>query len=341
MSKIEWTDETWNPVVGCTRCSPGCAGCYAAVMAKRQAGMARAKRAKGQDPGRSAHYEKVENWDSIELVPEALGDPLKWRKPRRVFVCSMSDLFHRDVPDGYIQQVFKMMAETPRHTYQLLTKRPHRMKMFFVNNVNIKGMLHLRHNDWTPHPLPNVWLGVTAENQATANERIPVLLQIPAAMHFLSAEPLLGEIDIDPYLPRYDYRPTYEYYRLAYPGMTNEPVKLRDGLDLVIAGGETGPGARPMHPLWVQSLRNQCQAAGAGTNFFFKSWGNWLPATYTDYNPSEPITGVKTCWLDVRGGEGSASENYTAMLHDGAKMVHVGSKHSGRELDGRLWEQMP
>lgn len=262
-NKIGWTDQTWNPVVGCTRCSPGCDNCYAATMAKRQAGMARARRDRGENPGRSAHYEKVENWDGVELVPEALNDPLKWKKARRIFVCSMGDLFHEDVPDSFICRVFAhtQMGLARRHTFQILTKRALRAKRWIARYSG-------------DYVADNIWLGVTAENQEQADKRIPILLQIPAAVRFASIEPMLEEIDIDEYLPQYDYRPTYEYYRLAYPGMTNEPIKLIDGLDQVIVGAETGPGKRPMELDWARSLCDQCQTAGVP--FFFKkdSQGN-------------------------------------------------------------------
>lgn len=302
-TKIEWVKnpdgtkgETWNPVTGCTPISPGCKNCYARRMARRLAGR--------------YGYPPAPNHFDVTLRPDRLDEPHKWRKPRRVFVCSMSDLFHKGVPFEFVDKIFWVMAKSV-HVYQILTKRPARMLEFFARYR------------WGILKLDNVHLGVTAENQATADERIPVLLQIPAAVHFMSGEPLLGEIDIDPYLPRYDYRPTYEYYRLAYPGMTNEPVKLRDGLNLVIAGGETGPGARPMHPEWVRSLRDQCQATG--TPFFFKSWGAWM-AGETKSEPFGPIEVGERC-IEHNG-------QYT-------RMYRVGAKQAGRLLDGQLWEQMP
>lgn len=307
-NNISWTDKTWNPIVGCTRCSPGCRGCYAATMAKRQAGMSRAKRAKGQDPGRSVHYEKVENWDGIELVPEALGDPLKWRKPRMVFVCSMSDLFHEDVPFEFAVKIWQVMLKAKNHTFQILTKRPERMQEFLnllTDNLDVR-----------PIVLPNVWLGVTVCNQDEV-WKIGELLRIPAVVHYVSLEPLLGEIDISPYFPQYDNRPTHEYYRMAYPGMTSDPVKVQDGLSLVIVGGETGPRARPMHPAWVRSIRDQC--VDADVSFHFKSWGAWCPIGLQ-------LHGNVPGWH---------------IFDDGIVMERIGAKRAGHMLDGVEWREFP
>ncbi len=301
-NKISWTEQTWNPVVGCTRISPGCRGCYAHRMAKRQAGMARAKRAKGQDPGRSAHYEKVENWDGIELVPEALGDPLRWRKPRRVFVCSMSDLFHPDVPFSYIREVWDKMYSAPRHTFQILTKRPARM-------------LEFMNSEWLPgrgirYPLDNVHLGVTAEDQERADERIPILLQIPAAFYYVSLEPLLSDI-------RFHSRWLSGYHYESGPLAEDIRRVENNSLNLVIAGGETGPGARPMHPAWPRSLRDQCASAGVG--FHFKSWGEWLDA----------FTCAQMGLLD---GRTYPSHKWP----DGSTSFRVGAKRAGHLLDGEV-----
>jgi len=222
-SKIEWTETTWNPVTGCTKISTGCKNCYAERMAKRL---------------QAAGVEKYRNGFEATLHPNELERPLRWRKPRMIFVCSMSDLFHDDVPDDFIRSVFEVMQQASLHTFQVLTKRAERMADL------------LTRPDW-PLP-PNVWVGVTAENQAMADRRIPHLLRIHrASVRFISAEPLLGPIDLDRACC------TFDQYAV--------------GIDWVIVGGESGPGARPMQPEWVRDIRDQCQAAGVP--FFFKQWG--------------------------------------------------------------------
>ncbi|WP_190824741.1 DUF5131 family protein [Saccharopolyspora pogona] len=186
---IEWTDETWNPVTGCTKVSPGCDNCYALTLAERFRGT----------PG---HY--FENGFDVQLRPDKLIEPLKWRKPRRIFVNSMSDLFHQDVPGSYIAQVWATMAATPQHTYQVLTKRHGRMRSLLSNPYFRKDVMGWLRQDGHPipaWPLPNVWLGVSVEDQKRADRRIPALLETPAAVRFLSCEPLLGPVDLTKWLP--------------------------------------------------------------------------------------------------------------------------------------------
>jgi protein gp37 len=216
-------------------------------------------------------------------LPERLYQPLKWRKPRRVFVNSMSDLFHADVPDGFIDRVFRTIAYSPQHTFLILTKRPERMYEWTRNMRSLVVMLqHWKReqagqNTW---PLPNVWLGVSIEDQATADERIPFLLKTPAAVRFVSAEPLLGPVDLNvrwledqcDQCSRTIPRNIHGCYN-PYNGdddcdgsPSGNPL-----LDWVIAGGETGPGARPAHPDWFRGLRDQCHAAGVA--YFFKRHG--------------------------------------------------------------------
>lgn len=210
-SKIEWTQEVWNPVTGCTKIGPGCKHCYAAKMAMRLKAM-------GQ--------ENYRNGFDLTLHPHMLDRPKGWKKPRVVFVNSMSDLFHRQVPVDYIQQVFEVMRETPRHTYQVLTKRSDRLRA-------LESTI-----EWPD----NVWMGVSVENEDYV-DRIDDLRSTSARVKFLSLEPLLGP------LPNLD---------LA-------------GIDWVIVGGESGPGARPMEAEWVREIRDQC--VSSGTAFFFKQWG--------------------------------------------------------------------
>jgi protein gp37 len=280
-TKIEWTDATWNPVTGCSHAgTPGCDRCYAKRMATRLAGR--------------YGYPK-ENPFAVTVHPERLEEPLHWRKPSMVFVCSMGDLFHDDVPTEWIEMVFTAMALTPRHTYLLLTKRPERMSDF----------LNSAYYRWT---LSNVWLGVTAENQAAADGRIPLLLQTPAAKRFVSCEPLLGPTDLAPWLSCSS--------EAGLDGQFSDRNGYRGRLHWVIAGGETGPGARPMHPEWARSLRDQCQAAGVP--FFFKHHGEW-------YN-GRPMNADMIPWLDI--------DEHT-------RMWHVGKQIAGRALDGREWNEAP
>lgn len=211
-STIEWTDATWNPVRGCTKVSPGCKHCYAAVFAERWRGV----------PGHP-----YEQGFDLRLVPEKIGDPLRWTRSRRVFVNSMSDLFHDDVPDAYIERVFRIMNLADWHTYQVLTKRAERMRTLI---------------DRLPRALvqrDHIWLGVSVENRAHGMPRIDALRRAPVATRFLSVEPLLedlGTLDLD-------------------------------HIDWVIVGGESGAGARPMHEDWVVSIRDQCARAGVAFFF--------------------------------------------------------------------------
>ena len=285
-TSIEWTDATWNPVTGCQKVSEGCRNCYALTFAERFRGT----------PG---HY--FEHGFDVTLRPTKLELPFTWKKPRRVFVNSMSDLFHKDVPDEYIAKVFDVMAQTPEHTYQVLTKRPQRMKEF-IEQYNPENL--------APEILPNVWLGVSVENQQAAEERIPLLLETPAVVRFLSCEPLLGPVDLS-FVNQVDH-PNNEGYG----------IQAIEGINWIIAGGESGPKARPMHPEWVRMLRDQC--IEAGVSFFFKQWGEWLPnAQEYDANPGD---------FDY--------EKKHVMVEDVA-MCRAGKKKAGRKIDGRTWDELP
>lgn len=251
MTKIEWADETWNPITGCTPISEGCANCYARRMANRLRGRYGYP---SDDPFR------------VTFHKSRLYDPLLWRKGRSVFVCSMGDLFHEDVQFDWIEQVFERMRENHLHTYMLLTKRPARVAEYWEwrKNVWLGGQLTSR---WPEH----VWLGVTAENQQRADERIPIMFQVPAAVRFVSIEPMLSDVDLRVAPCRQCNHqgdvlhwpcPSCKGRRFEYP-------------DWVICGGETGPGARPMHTDWARSLRDQC--VGASTPFFFKNMSGKQP----------------------------------------------------------------
>jgi protein gp37 len=250
LSKIEWTDATWNPVRGCTKVSPGCKHCYAERFAERFRGV------KGHP---------FEQGFDLRLVPNKLGEPLRWSEPRMIFVNSMSDLFHEDIPDAFVDRVFAVMALAPRHTFQVLTKRADRMREYTsARNGYCCGVWHAAHKikpppppqhwyhagrrfDW---PLPNVWLGVSVENQHFADERVPLLLRTPAAVRFISAEPLLGPVDLREFIPD----PLDGTVHLA--GDDLPP------LDWVIVGGESGPHARPFDLAWARTIVAQCEAAG-------------------------------------------------------------------------------
>ena len=261
-SAIEWTDETWNPVRGCTKVSPGCKHCYAETFAERFRGV------KGHP---------YEQGFDLRLVPHKLEDPLHWEKPRRVFVNSMSDLFHADVPEDFIQQVFAVMANAPTHTFQILTKRAQRMAHLLTDKtgpfyMNVRGTaFRMKLNDCFTWPLPNVWLGVSVENQAYADARIPSLLRTPAAVRFVSAEPLLEDLNLRGYL--YEggipgHCVDIDGGRWHDPGACRGSVDNCTGrccqqrIDWVIVGGESGTGARPFDLAWARSIVEQCKAAG-------------------------------------------------------------------------------
>jgi protein gp37 len=316
---IEWTDATWNPIRGCSRVSEGCKNCYAERVANRYSG-----------PGLPYDGTITDGrWNGqIKLVPEVLDKPLRWRKPRRIFVNSMSDLFHENVPLEYIAQVFDVMASATAdcgknhkheeecwcgdpHIFQILTKRPERMRRV-INEELPEFVAELMWGDSTlsmaigDHwPLPNVWLGVSVENQRTADERIPLLLQTPAAVRFLSIEPMIGPVNLDGIW--------------GYPGSADGAQLDNWPIHWVIVGGESGPGARPMHPDWVRGLRDQCQAAGVP--FFFKQWGEWAAI-------SQPVDVYHaSCGFQTLG--------------PGQGCKRVGKKAAGRILDGRTWDEFP
>lgn len=252
-TKIEWCDATWSPVSGCTKVSAGCANCYAERMASRFGAKIHGA---VMDLQERQPIEAVP-FSRVVLHPDRLDQPLHWRKPRRVFVCSMGDLFHEDVPVSFIRDVWRVIANATHHTFMILTKRPKRM-------VEVVGGQNLIFS-------PHIQLGVSVENQETADERIPLLLQTPAAVRFVSVEPMLGPVDLRrgrwiPFYQTADDEPDEDPREVGYPP---ESAYTKTGkLDWVICGGETGPGARPMRPDWARSLRAQCQAAGVP--FFFK-----------------------------------------------------------------------
>lgn len=365
-TKIEWATHTWNPVTGCSPVSEGCQNCYAARMAKRLAGRSGYPK---DDPFR------------VTFHPDRLAQPLKWKKPSRIFICSMGDLFHEEVPFNDIACILGIMAACQHHTFMVLTKRPANMLEFFKwlgRMAEGKSMIEVFPHDshgWRCRhllkaaalgatengkiavhslegwPLPNVWLGVTAENQARADERIPILLQIPAAKRFVSIEPMLGPVDIARWLLiswqcsgcRGYFNGPYRnicpdcgregWWSGSHPfngrNMPRGPIcrsQKGQGLDWVICGGETGPGARPLHPDWARSLRDQCQ--DAGVPFFFKQWGEWK----AEHRQSESVELFRL-----------KDNQQVAKARDGGHWLftRVGKKRAGRLLNRQAWDEFP
>ncbi len=252
-TKILWTEETWNPVVGCSKVSPGCDNCYAERMAGRLACMGQIKYMGVVLPkvgtgtikyNKPAKY--LQKWNGKTHCDEkALEIPLHWRKPRQIFVCSMGDLFHESVPFEFISRAMDTILECPQHTFQILTKRPERMRDYFLD-ADLNG-------DWTMIE-DNVWLGVTAENQEMADKRIPILLQIPAAVRFVSIEPMLGAVKFS---RLHQFCPTHDFPG----GFCCSKCKDLKGVDWVIVGGESGPGARFCEQSWPIDIVEQCRDA--------------------------------------------------------------------------------
>jgi protein gp37 len=333
-SKIEWTEATWNPVTGCTKVSPGCDNCYAETFAERFRGVPQ------------HHFEQ--GFDVV-LRPERLDQPLRWKRPRRVFTNSMSDLFHDAVPDDFIAKMFAVMAAAPQHTFQVLTKRHGRMRTL-LSSDDFREQVFLASN--LPHgdvlgdgwPLRNVWLGVSVESQKWADIRIPALLETTAAVRWLSCEPLLGPLDLSEWLDHAPWHYTdFGVVCSCGAAMAGDERCAAPSLEWIVVGGESGPGARPMHPDWARSLRDHCQ--DSEVPYFFKQFGQhapvvdqpadgdlWVPADGSGAVPWKPWDG------HVRAGGGDfRSPGGRSVL-----MRRHRSKHdAGRLLDGREWSECP
>lgn len=263
-SKIEWTESTWNSVTGCTKISEGCVNCYAERMAKRLKGMGN---------------RKYRNGFELTLHPQSLNEPLEWKKPRRIFVCSMSDLFHEQVPFDFIDQVFAVMALAPQHTFIVLTKRAERMVEYFVEAEDRVDCIlmdggYSKDFQW---PLPNVIGMVTVENQKWADVRTPLLLQCPFKYRGVSIEPMLGPVEFTKYEEDEWKCDNCGWWYLHHQDMTcthcgciDRHLESRMQLNWVICGGESGPGARTIDIEHARNLKDQCVAAGVP--FFFKQW---------------------------------------------------------------------
>lgn len=343
-SSIEWTDASWNPIrarvidiqndgsgkerIGwhCEHISDGCRNCYAEAF-NRRLGTGREFK-----PGERFRDDKIgySNGEVKLFLDETmLTQPLRWKKPRKIFVCSMTDAFADFVTDEMLDKMFAVMALAPQHTFQVLTKRAKRMRHWFAGGrerADTVGLAMLTLVDRIPYghrqvpwPLPNVWLGVSAERQQEADERIPELLATPASVRFVSLEPLLGPIDLHEVIP--------------------EPLSYShahgfNGIDWVIVGGESGRHARSMHPDWPRAVRDQCAAAGVA--FFFKQWGEWAPSAPEDAK-GNPHSGWQA--IAAHPHVARASELYPDA---GAKFVaRVGKKAAGRLLDGVEHNEFP
>lgn len=354
-SKIEWTDATWNPIRGCSRVSPGCVNCYAERTANRF-----------KAPGKP--YEglvKITNghpqWTGeVRFVEEHLRDPLSWLKPRMIFANSMSDLFHERLDPQVIARIFAVMAWAWWHKFQVLTKRPIVMQRLLsmqafwdlvanfmekmqggcyanepAETINGRGpdpdiINKIRYGKG--HPLPNVWLGVSVENQQYAEERIPLLLQTPAAVRWLSIEPLLGPVDLDRWIGNCEMIET--------DGKSCPSCIADQQIHWVVVGGESQSGARPMHPEWPRLLRDQCEYAGIP--FLFKQWGEWYPHITTvangntTFEPPLPLNKTLMGWLDEK------PISFDWKTPDGYVISsRLGKKAAGRLLDGVEYNGYP
>lgn len=349
-TKIEWTDATWNPITGCSVTSPGCKHCYAMQLAGTRLKHHESRIGLTQDTSAGPVWT-----GEVRLNSQWLDQPLRWKKPRKIFVCAHSDLFHESVPDEWIDIVLGIMwaclygrDEKPSHIFQVLTKRASRMRHYFSTDrreawaraaVNYGGGID-PDGIWdqvmgAEGPHPRIWLGVSVEDQKRADERIPELLATPAAVRWVSAEPMLGPVAIWPYT-----KPHCERHRgpLDADGKCeicegrgiwglddhldeSEKAPIRPGIDWVIVGGESGSKARPMHPQWVRGLRDQC--ADAGVSFLFKQWGSWAPPEVLEEDTKEA--------LKLRADQTAKNAH---VFDDGQQMGFVGKKAAGRLLDG-------
>ena len=355
-TKIEWTDATWNPITGCSVVSPGCTNCYAMRLAGTRMNHHPSR------AGLTIQSKAGPVWTGdVRLNEEWLTQPLRWSRPRMIFVCAHGDLFHESVPDEWIDRVFAVMALAPQHTFQVLTKRAQRMRVYFAARTegdpwaeaadaigNLLGTTHhpaaLEPKDM---PLQNVWLGVSVEDQRRADERIPELLETPAALRWLSAEPLLGPIDLEKIdvaawmrtyrsgsdIGQHPYDPDMRWPLLA-PFEHMQSGWSSPGLDWVVVGGESGPGARPMHPDWPRAIRDQCERAGVP--FFFKQWGEWA---VDRLRPGSDLGG------DMRADRVRHvcrdRENDGYFREGDRHMRRVGKARAGRKLDGEIHDAQP
>ncbi|MEY9098851.1 protein gp37 [Sinorhizobium fredii] len=339
-TKIEWTDATWNPVTGCAIVSPGCTNCYAMKLAGTRLKHHPSRKGLTKDSKAGPVWT-----GEVRFNREWLDQPLRWTKPRMIFVCAHGDLFAEGVPDEWIDQVFAVMALAPQHTFQVLTKRPERMRDYLtarrleyrLSATQIKPEFPLPPQTpgrWPHLPLPNVWLGVSVEDQKRADERIPLLLDTPAAVRWISAEPLLGPVDLM-HVPAIRISQNITVVRNALTGLDG-CGNFGPKLDWVVAGGESGPDARPMHPDWARELRDQC--AASGVPFLFKQWGNWADFSDIEPKPTFPEERIFTTSGEVvgvgvdYGRKGMVDPDWRE--RGAAWMGRCSKSYAGRLLDG-------
>lgn len=303
-TEIEWTDATWNPITGCSVVSSGCKHCYAMKLAGTRLKHHYSRK------GLTIDTKNGPVWTGeVRFNEQWLDQPLRWNKPHMIFVCAHGDLFHESVPDEWIDRILTVTAHAPQHIFQILTKRPERMRDVMQRWTDMNG-----------RPQRNLWLGVSVENQETADERIPLLLQTPAAIRWISAEPLLGHVS-------FRWAVWHDYSRRE-SGFVHNHLDGTHGIDWVVVGGESGQNARPMRPDWARALRDQC--AEANVPFFFKQWGEWLP-----FNTGH--SGRVATWNGDKFMPG-----YGDIKDPGNNMVRAGKRATGyNRLDNTAWNAYP
>ncbi|HGN3118585.1 TPA: DUF5131 family protein [Pseudomonas aeruginosa] len=341
-TSIEWTESSWGTLRGCSRVSPGCMHCYAEKQAARIITM---ERGRGVPEGQGSYdglLAKGGQWNgTVTFVKEALDAPLRWRRPRRIFVNSMSDLFHEDVPLNVIDKIFAVMAlsyasRVEPHTFQVLTKRAERMREY-LNDPDVVNRIEQEAKVLRPDqvchvqsawPLPNLWLGVSIESQEQ-DHRITCLLESPAAVRWLSLEPLLGPVNLHRVRDgELTYNALSKKEGIAYRGT---------GIDWVVVGGESGEFARPMHPDWAESLRKQC--AQLNVPFFFKQWGAWCPRGPESLG-HPVVDGVPVMCVTVTGNDRHSTAATGEPTGD-VWMNRAGKSRSGRSLNGVIYDNYP
>lgn len=367
---IEWTDATWNIITGCSVVSPGCTNCYAMKLAGTRLRDHPSRR------GLTIDSKAGPVWNGqVRVNAEWLDQPLRWTKPRKIFVCAHGDLFHEGVTDDQLDKVFAIMALCQQHVFQVLTKRPARMREYMerLHRSQIeRGHLlaiapellddvaaeitatHGGSLEDTAWPLPNVWLGVSVEDQVRADERIPILLDTLAAVRWISAEPLVGPVNLGAIqAPRYtpedhetDWKfsclETGDYYYFDCGDGFNEggdgPYR-KHRIDWVVVGGESGHGARPMHPAWARDLRDQC--AAAEVPFLFKQWGDWTPGENAQSTLGRTVQTAD--WFNDSWHYETLTASAADVLHidDEPTVFRAGKKASGRRLDGQFHDGYP
>jgi protein gp37 len=406
-TNIEWAQETWNPFRGCLKVSEGCKNCYAITTAHqlntrfKNAGNEAARKVAAKYEGLTKVLTNGEkNWTGeVQVDYDTMMQPFKWKKGKRIFVNSMSDVFYEKISVADIAILFAVMFLTPQHTYMILTKRPERMNEVLnssefpakvcvavdmirtfrsINHVtlcddfgenevkSIKDVMseiktaHSLRIDKTPietFPFKNIWLGVSVENQATADERIPLLLSTPAHIRFLSMEPLLGEVDLSRVG---DFEPKglstmkfnclnakWNQIKEGLGEWEEKYAKIKNKIDWVIVGGESGSKARPMNPLWVEHIQKCCE--GASVPFFFKQWGEWSPNLPADNMKKlvdwaelakRPNTQLRHCFLG-RSNKivvPDVKVRYDELLY---RMYKIGKHLAGRLLNGKEYNEFP